>query len=310
MKKLNDYKDEKYRYITTLESEYYPDYLAQAKLFYEPILLRFGELLKSAKNSTDLFLAINQEPPSFRIQLLRIFRKYVSPDTSVEMLKVKNKANEIIEHFGNKFRNIAEVVQQFNSRPQDDEVLIAILHEYQDRGKKGYDLTGKFFVWFEEKFSASRIAIVTEEHNNEVEILPHNQENTALKLSGPIGAGKDILLDSILEDFPKKTPADFVIWDNKDNPLVIGFARYDSDRGGSQEDDRIKGNSDNITDILSYAKAKNINLKVILLNDGPGLLLGSMWNDYSALEERGAGKVMVLTLKMLEERLNYEWIVS
>lgn len=309
MKRFTDYKEEKYKYITTLESEFYPDYLAQAKLFYEPILMRFGELLENSKSSAELFVAINNEPPTLRIQLLRIFRKYLSPDTSVEMLKVKNNAETIIKHFGSKFRLISEVKGKFKSRPGDDEVLIAILHEYQDRGKKGYDLTGKFFVWFENKFPTSRIAVAPEDGNN-LKIIPEEIPANTLKISGPTGAGKDILLDSILEDFPRKTPADFVIWDKDETPLVIGFARYDSDRGGSQEDDRIKGNSDNITDILNYTKKKGKKLKIILLNDGPGLLLGSMWNDYGLLEDRGEEKVMVVTLKMLDERLTYEWVAS
>lgn len=48
--------------------------------------------------------------------------------------------------------------------------------------------------------------------------------------------------------------------------------------------------------------------KVILLNDGPGLLLGSMWDDYIKLEDRYPGKVMVLTLRMVSERLTLEWL--
>jgi hypothetical protein len=49
---------------------------------------------------------------------------------------------------------------------------------------------------------------------------------------------------------------------------------------------------------------------VILLNDGPGLLLGSMWDDYSKLEESYLDKVMVLTLRMVPERLTLEWLQS
>jgi hypothetical protein len=35
-----------------------------------------------------------------------------------------------------------------------------------------------------------------------------------------------------------------------------------------------------------------------------------MWNDYATLEQSGQGKVMVLTLRMVTERINYEWLNS
>jgi hypothetical protein len=47
---------------------------------------------------------------------------------------------------------------------------------------------------------------------------------------------------------------------------------------------------------------------VIFLNDGPGLLLGSMWNDYAALERVRPGRILVTTLRMVPERLSAEWL--
>jgi hypothetical protein len=47
---------------------------------------------------------------------------------------------------------------------------------------------------------------------------------------------------------------------------------------------------------------------VIFLNDGPGLLLGSMWNDYAAIETAWHGKVMITTLRMVPERITVEWL--
>jgi hypothetical protein len=47
-----------------------------------------------------------------------------------------------------------------------------------------------------------------------------------------------------------------------------------------------------------------------MLNDGPGLLLGSMWNDYANLEKYGQSRVMVCTLKMLDERFTQSWLDS
>ena len=104
-----------------------------------------------------------------RVQLARVFRKYVSPETPVEMLKQKSKATKICAEFGNGFRPIQEVQQAFASRPIPDEALCALLWEYKDRGKKGYDLTERFFAMFRETFPD-------------------------LPLTGPERAGKDILL--------------------------------------------------------------------------------------------------------------------
>jgi hypothetical protein len=292
MKNFADYKEENYKWVTSLEGEYYPDYLEQAVVFYSPVIKRFRELVNESNSSKGLFTKINNEPGASRIQLLRIFRKYISPQTSVEMLKVKSKEAKIVEYFGQKFRKISIVKDLLTKRKDKDEALISILYEYKDRGKKGYSLTGMFFEWFEAKFPVT------------------DKDKTGFRISGPTGAGKDIILNSVLKDYPKRTPADFIIWRDKNEPLVIGFARYDSDRGGAQEDDRIKGYSDNVTDILSYSKKYDVNLKIMFLNEGPGLLLGSMWSDYGDLEKRGEGKVRVITSKMLEDRLNREWIVS
>lgn len=92
--------------------------------------------------------------------------------------------------------------------------------------------------------------------------------------------------------------------------LVVGFARYDSDRGGAQEDDRIGGYANCADEILTFAQSRGLNLKVLFLNDGPGLLLGTMWNDYASLERRWPGKIMVLTLRMVPERLSMHWLLS
>jgi hypothetical protein len=183
----------------------------------------------------------------------------------VEMLKKKTQAQAICRQFGDQFRPLPEVRAAFCSRPLPDEALCAVLWEYKDRGKKGYDLTDRFFQLFRQHF-------------------PH------LTLEGPERAGKDILLGSIFADYlnPKR-PVDFVI--RKSNQiLAIGLARYDSDRGGAQEDDRTDGYRNCADEILTYARQHRLKLKVIFLNDGPELLLGSMWDDYAALESFGMGR--------------------
>ena len=280
------YKTTASKWITIFDSPFYPDSLDEAKILYENVLLRFTEVVEQAQSSANLLEIITKEPDPLRIQLLRVFRRYVSPDTSVEMTKRKTKIPDIIKDFGYRFRSIEQVKQNLQSRPVPDETLMAMLLEQSTRGQKGYDLTESFFLWFNKVFNKDYL------------------------IRGPVRAGRDVMLNEVLDNWQYKTPADMLISRLDGTPLVVGFARYDSDRGGSQEDDRTGGNRDKITEILGYAKTYNLPLKVLMLNDGPGLLLGSMWNDYANLEQYGQGRVMVCTLKMLEERFTQSWLDS
>jgi len=283
---FSEYKPRASQYITFMDSEFYPDYLDEANTIYGSVIEEFANLANKASNSANLLRSITEIPNPSRTQLLRVFRKYVSPDTSVEMLKVKRRISSIIEDYGHRFRDIEEVREKLASRPNPDEALMAILMEYKSRGQKGYELTEAFFLWFEKNFGAEYL------------------------IQGPVGAGRDIMLNEVLENWAIQTPADILISRTDKTPLVIGFARYDSDRGGAQEDDRIGGNRDKVTDILQYANTYDLPLKVFFLNDGPGLTLGSMWNDYASLEYYGQGRVLVCTLKMLDERFTRDWLES
>jgi hypothetical protein len=183
-KKFSDYKSEGYLWITLSTGEYYPDILPLACDLYKPVLVMFGQLLAQAHSSSDLLMSISLISEQWmRIQLARVFRKYVSPETPVEMLKKKRAAKTICDQFGPGFRSITEVQKRFASRPVPDEALCAILWEYKDRGKKGYDLTERLFILLREQFST-------------------------LKLSGPERAGKDVLLGSIFPLLPKARSPD------------------------------------------------------------------------------------------------------
>lgn len=117
-------------------------------------------------------------------------------------------------------------------------------------------------------------------------------------------------MKEIFEDYPNPNrPVDFVIKEKR-KILAIGLARYDSDRGGAQEDDRTSGYSNCANEFLGYVKKNGLSTKLIFVNDGPGLLLGSMWSDYSALEKSWKGEIMVLTLRMVTERLTKKWLIS
>ena len=284
-KRFRDYKSEGANWITLATGEFYPDILIDACQLYRPVLEIFGLLLKSSESSQRLFIETTEiKQPWMRIQLARVFRKYVSPNTPVEMLKKKSSVQWICDEFGKGFRPIAEVQKAFSSRPMPDEALCAILWEYKDRGQKGYDMTERMFELLRIKFPDYVI-------------------------EGPERAGRDILLGEAFPDYPKPNrPADFVI--KKDGViLAVGFARYDSDRGGAQEDDRTGGYHNASSELLEYAKGKELRTKVIFVNDGPGLLLGSMWNDYSYLEEV-SDDIKVVTLRMIVDRINEEWLNS
>lgn len=216
-----------------------------------------------------------------------MFRKYVSPETPVEMLKQKSKAARICTEFGTGFRRIHDVQAAFAERPVPDEALCALLWEYKDRGKKGYDLTERFFALFRETFPD-------------------------LAITGPERAGKDILMGTVFDKYPKHDrPIDFLVRDAaKGEVLAVGLARYDGDRGGAQEDDRTGGYRDCAAEVLAYARQKGLRTKIIFINDGPGLLLGSMWDDYAALERSHPGRILVATLRMVPVRLSRAWLAS
>lgn len=287
MKAFRDFAPEERRnYITLSTGEYYPDILEYACRLYSPVLETFSEILHRSESSSALFLNLSQVPTQWmRIQLCRVFRKYVSPETPVEMLKKSSKAKQICADFGDGFRPIHIVQELFDSRPIPDEALCAVLWEYKDRGKKGYDLTEKFFEMIQSRFP-------------DVEIW------------GPKRSGSDVQAISFWEDYTNPSrPLDFVISSpDRSTIYAVGLARYDGDRGGAQEDDRTGGYKNCSDEILSYVHSHGLKTKIIFLNDGPGLLLGSMWEDYSRIEERYPNEVKVITLRMIDERLTEGWL--
>jgi len=286
-KNFRDYKDEAQAWITLATGEYYPDILSDACHLYEPVLIKFGMLLKSAHSSTNLFTSIMDTPnPWIRTQLCRVFKKYISPQTPVEMLKRKSDTGRICAQFGGSFRSVVEAQKRFEARSIPDEALCALLWEYKERGKKGYDLAERLF--------------------NVLRSL-----HVGLIINGPARAGKDVLLGGTFKDYVKPDrPVDFVISDD-DKVLAIGLIRYDSDRGGAQEDDRIGQYREVAQEIIGYANSQGMpHIKIIYVNDGPGLLLGSMWNDYSYIEEQWPGRVKVVTLRMVPDRITSEWLRS
>jgi len=277
-----------YRWLTVYEAAFYPDKLDRAIVRYEPVLERFSELVDAAKSSPDLLRRIMDEPPTLRKDLLKLFARYVSPTTKTELLKKKESTEATIEHLGSDFRPLDVVREKLRQRPEVDEAIIAILDEHSSRGRSGYQLTEDFFLWFEAEFAGQGWSI-----------------------QGPRGAGRDINLPDILPGFKKEMPVDFALSDAAGTLRVIGFARYDTDRGGSQEDDRIGGNVDKLTPLMSFNRSRDVPIKVLYLNDGLGLTLGSMWRDYGEIERIGDPIALVTTLKMAQAgRVSVAWLES
>lgn len=81
MPSFADYKPEGHLWITLAKGQWFPDYLHDALKLYTPVLELFGQLIKTSESSKQLFLQIVAVPePAMRVQLLRVFRKYVSPE--------------------------------------------------------------------------------------------------------------------------------------------------------------------------------------------------------------------------------------
>src|SRR6266498_4185766 len=126
------YEQDAANWITLATGEFYPDVLKDACELYAPVIALFGHLLKRAADSKELFTAIADTKDGWtRIQMARVFKRYVSPPTPVEMLKQKTKAPKIIKEFGDAFRPIAVVQKNFLKRPIPDEALSALLWEYK-----------------------------------------------------------------------------------------------------------------------------------------------------------------------------------
>lgn len=102
MRNFRDFTpSERRNYITLSTGEYYPDILEDACRLYLPVLETFSGMLHRSESSIALFMNISQAPNQWmRIQLSRVFRKYVSPETPVEMLKKKRKRQKYVMILG------------------------------------------------------------------------------------------------------------------------------------------------------------------------------------------------------------------
>ena len=250
----------------------------------------FQNLINQSRSTVEL-LSIIRDPRNFkadvRMPLLKLFRRCVSTVIDTEKSKkIRIPTSTFTDNYGHTFKDIHLLREQFNNLPIAYKYsLTSLIGEYDDRGKQGYILTDLFFSWFENKF------------------------HQYLYIEGPRGAGRDIELSQIFTDFVGNYPCDFVIKDKRTQTvLAVGFARYDSTRGGSQSDDRTGGNNDKVMKAHEYTKNGGRFFKIVFLSDGPGLTHRDTWEEACILDGKLNDRVRVTTLKTADERITLEWL--
>lgn len=279
--------------ITPIDSTVrFPEVLDMLMEKYSDHIDLFCRLITESESSADVLRKIRTTDRSTdeRMALLKMYRRCISPVLDTETTKkiVKVDTESLIENYGHTFKSIGKLQKQFSNLPKEQKyALAALVGEYDTRGQLGYQLTDTFFDWFEETFSSEYL------------------------IEGPRGAGKDIELSKIYSDFKEKYPCDFVIRRGSDKEVMaIGFARYDSTRGGAQSDDRTGGNSNKVEKAMRFDRFTDSKLKLIFLSDGPGLLHGDTWEEACNLDGRWNGRVRVMTLKLASKRLTRDWLKS
>jgi hypothetical protein len=220
--------------------------------------------------------------------LLKIFRRCVSGVCDTEATKKISSitTQSLVDNYGTTFKPISRLKEQFAGLTDVFVSILAVsIGEYDNRGQQGYVLPGQFFDWFEETFKGE------------------------LTIEGPRGAGPDVELSSVIPGFTGSCPCDFVIRHQLDRAVIaVGFARYDSTRGGAQSDDRTGANSDKVYRIREHCKPLRKSLRILFLADGPGLAHRDTWREAVALDGQWGGNVRVTTLKLAPQRVTLEWL--
>lgn len=277
--------------ITPIDSTIrFPEILEILIEKYSNAIETFCQLIRDCDSSEEVLRRIRQPERGHdeRMALLKMYRRCVSPVLDTETTKKIKKVSTdtLIEMFGPTFKPISKLKEQFEDMsPEFRFALAALVGEYDTRGQSGYVLTGLFFDWFKEHFQGSYL------------------------IEGPRGAGRDIELSSLYPAFRGNFPCDFVIRRASDNEVIaIGFARYDSTRGGAQSDDRTGGNANKVEKAKAFDTVTSTKLKIIFLSDGPGLIHKDTWEEACQLDGQWGGHVRVVTLKLAAVRITSEWL--
>jgi hypothetical protein len=269
----------------------FPEILSILLEKYSDDIALFSRLIAESNSSAELLEKIRSRgiDKDQRMSLLKMFRRCVSPVLDTETTKKIGKVPtaSLVENYGSTFKPIDVLKEQFaNLSNETKGALAALIGEYDTRGQLGYDLTAKFFDWFADRFKGE------------------------LTISGPRGAGRDIELNTIFPAFEGQYPCDFVIRKaDTAEVLAVGFARYDSTRGGAQSDDRTGGNSYKVAKAKEYCEKTGDRLRLVFLADGPGLGHKDTWFEACELDGSWNGNVRVTTLKLADVRITREWLL-
>lgn len=268
----------------------FPEILSVCSQKYAEDIQRFRMLVAQATSSADLLDRIRSRDYTGdqRMSLLKMFRRCVSPVLDTEMAKKITvvPTASLVAGLGHTFKPIGLLKSQFATlSPHEEAALAALIGEYDTRGQLGYLLTAQFFDWFDAHFRGS------------------------FSISGPRGAGRDVELSSIYSDYVGNFPCDFVIRSADNVVRAIGFARYDSTRGGAQSDDRTGGNSDKVGKAREFCQAYGNQFRIIFLSDGPGMAHRDTWAEACNLDGSWDGNVRVTTLKTAAERIDASWLL-
>lgn len=277
--------------ITAIESGLrFPEVVLVMRQKYEEAIHQFASLVADSTSSGDLLERIRTPliPADRRMALLKIFRRCVSGVCDTEATKKISTIStlSLVDNYGSTFKPISKAKEQFADL---NDVFVAVLAvsigEYDNRGQQGYVLEGQFCDWFKEKFQGR------------------------LTIAGPCGPGPDVELSTVVPGFQGSCPCDFVIHKCSDRSVAaVGFARYDSTRGGAQSDDRTGGNSAKVDMIREFHRRHHGSIRVFFLADGPGLAHKDTWSEAVKLDGTWNGDVRVVTLKLVDARITLEWL--
>lgn len=277
--------------ITPIDSQIrFPEVLEPLIEKYDASIDAFCRLVTESDSSAEVLEKIRSSDhgANERMALLKMYRRCVSPVLDTETTKKikKNSTASLVETYGETFKPISKLKAQFSEFPEEYKyALAALIGEYDTRGQLGYQLTEAFFDWFEDHFAGS------------------------YTIEGPRRAGRDIELSQIYPDFKGSYPCDFVIRRESDEEVMaVGFARYDSTRGGAQSDDRTGGNANKVDKAKAFDEVTPTRLKLIFLSDGPGLMHNDTWEEACALDGQWNGRVRVVTLKIAGVRITPDWL--
>jgi hypothetical protein len=283
--------DDPHTVITAIDSGIrFPEVVAVMREKYEGAIRQFATLVASSSSSGELLGSIRT--PRFdsdtRMALLKIFRRCVSGVCDTEATKKITviPTSSFVDNYGASFKPIEKLKEQFATLSDELIAVLAVgIGEYDNRGQQGYVLTKQFFDWFEAKFKGQ------------------------YTIEGPKGAGRDIQLRTVMPGFTADCPCDLVIRNALDQSVkAVGFARYDSTRGGAQSDDRTGGNASKVYMIRDFCKQVNKPLRVLFVADGPGLAHKDTWIEAVRLDDALDGEVRVTTLKLADQRVTLEWL--